>query len=443
MNGDSNSMTVGFVPSDEQLWIRNAVMAGGNHAIFGEAGTGKTSLIRFLVNELRAMGRNVTCVAPTGIAARNLGLAGAMTIHRAFHLPDGMVEGAMVPQDATWMRCLGTQVIDEISMVRSDVFSTIDRLLREGRRNQLPFGGVQVIVVGDCMQMPPFTTDVEHHKYLISRYGSLFCFHTRTWLDARFAVHRLNAVYRQNEDSFFLRCLHGIHSNSIADCELARLNDRLLVNGIPGVMEPECQLAWLRETAMAINVQWIDSLPGKAMRFVGTVEGYYPHDEYEDQLVLDLKPGERVLLTANGYGGGGLLYANGDFGTFLGVVNDSLIVHLERADMDVPIERNTWEHYEYQMTGDDECDCVCTGTFTQFPVLPGYAVTINRSQGMTLTGRLHIELPESKALLAGVVYTALSRAKTLAQLSCNRMIGRMDLQPQPEVAAFMKHHQLW
>ena len=150
--------------------------------------------------------------------------------------------------------------------------------------------------------------------------------------------------------------------------------------------------------------------------------------------------GEKVLLTANCYENGRLVFANGDFGTFLDIGCDGLHVWLEKDGRDVSVALRTWYHYEYEMVADG-LSCMATGSFTQYPVLPGYAVTINRSQGMTLTGRIRIELPFTP-LPPGVIYTALSRGRSLDQLSCNRMIEFGDLLPSNEVWDFMSMHYL-
>ena len=447
MNGCFNENMTGtdsFAPGGEQVQICEAVKYdGGNHAIFGEAGTGKTSLIRLLVGELRRMGRNVVCVAPTGIAAMNLGVEGAMTIHRAFQLPDDMVENASVHPNASWLCSLDVLLIDEISMVRSDVFATVDRLLKQARCSQQPFGGVQVIVVGDFMQMPPFTTSRELDEYILGKYGSLYSFNTKAWAAAMFTVHKLTSGYRQAADQRFQQYLHGIHSSSLANCELARLNDNLIANGMPDMETPECQLTWLKEDALQINRQQLDKIPGEPLVFTAAIEGNFPPNEFPVDSTLQLKPGEKVLLASNGYDNGSLLYANGDFGTFLQACGDRLLVRLERNGEEVAVTRQTWTHYDYQVTADNQCCSICTGRFTQFPVLHGYAVTINRSQGMTLSGSLNIELPFGKRLPSGVIYTALSRAQSLGQLSCNRMIEKRDLLPPQEIGEFMEHNQLW
>jgi len=434
-----------FIPSPEQVGICEAVKAGGNHAIFGEAGTGKTRLIRLVVNELTAMGRRVLCVAPTGIATQNLCIPGAMTIHRAFHLPDGKVEDAVTPY-VKFKVFFDTLIIDEISMVRSDVFTTVDRLLRQARNPLAPFGGVQLIVVGDFMQMPPFAKDETLGRYICGKFGSLYCFNTESWFQANFIIHKLSMGYRQAEDSNFFQYLHDIHSNFMSQTELAHLNDTLIVNGMPSGNMPDCQLTLTKEDARAINQSWLDGLQGEPFSFPAIVQGDYPQDEYPVDDMLTLKVGEKVLLTANCYANGRLVFANGDFGTFLGIGSDGLHVRLEKDGRDVSVALNTWYHYEYDMEV-DQLSYMPTGSFTQYPVLPGYAVTINRSQGMTLTGRIHIKLPLNlqfqNQLPPGVAYTALSRAKSLSQVSCNRMFEQRDFLPSCEVDDFMNSNCLW
>ena len=431
-----------FVPSEEQMRICGAVMAGGNHAIFGEAGTGKTSLVRILVDELRGSGRTVVCVAPTGIAAQNLGIEGAMTIHRAFRLPDEMVEDAFANPTAPWLASLDVLVIDEISMVRSDVFSVMYGLLKRARGSQRPFGGVQVVVVGDFFQISPFSCNRELDNHIMGSYGSLYCFGTQAWSDAGFTVHKLVSGHRQAADPRFQHFLHGIHSNSMADCELARLNDKKIVNGLPDKGTPECQLTWLKEDALQINRRHLESIQGEPALFEAMIEGEFPPSEYPVDEHLQLKQGERVLLAANGYENSRLLYANGDFATFLGMRGDALLVRLERDGQEATVTKKTWYHNDYRKDG-DQFRCACTGCFRQFPVLHGYAITINRSQGLTLSGsHINIRLPFDRRIPSGVVYTAFSRAQSLGQLSCNRMIEREDLQPPPEVGEFMERYHL-
>ena len=430
-----------FVPSEEQMLICEAVKRGGNHVIWGEAGTGKTSLIRFLVDELRGMGRQVLCVAPTGIAAQNLNIAGAMTIHRAFQLPAEMSEAALEAPPAPWLCHFNTLVIDEIGMVRSDVFATMDRLLQNARSNCVSFGGVQVIAVGDIMQLPPFAPSRELEKYLTDQYGSLHCFNTSAWNRAGLVPHRLTAVYRQAGDREFFQLLHTIHSGDIARCEVARLGDSLVVNGMPGRGEPECHLTYLKEDANRFNQTMLDNLPGLPLMFRGKIDGYFPSNELPVEETLKLKMGCKVLLVANGYENGRLLYANGDFGTFLRECDGRLLVRLERTGQEIEVAKNTWPRYAYQGDG-ISCIPYITGTFEQFPVLLGYAITVNRSQGMTLPGHINIEVPFDRTMPPGVLYTALSRARSLEQLSCSRMIAPEDLKPSPEVREFMERYRL-
>ena len=155
-----------------------------------------------------------------------------------------------------------------------------------------------------------------------------------------------------------------------------------------------------------------------------------------------MKEGERILLTANCYERGKPYYVNGDFGTFVMPFGNELLVRLERNGCEVRVRLNTWFHYDYRFNMDGQVEGIKTGTYTQYPVLPGYAVTITRTQGMTLSGGLHIELPFDRRLPSGVVYTALSRARSLNQLSCNRMIEPEDLHPPEEVMRFMDIHGL-
>ncbi len=269
MNGINNLNTVNQGScelSDEQRRICESVRNGGNHAIFGEAGTGKTSLIRILVNELKSVGRRVLCVAPTGIATRNLCIEDSMTIHRAFQLPEVISDESALP-NPIWIAGIDTLIIDEISMVRSDVFTAIDRILKKIRLNNLPFGGVQIIVVGDPVQMPPFTTNQTFYGYIINKYGSLYSFHTQAWTEANFSVHKLTECYRQVNDPFFYQCLQEIHSCNIPNCDLSTLNDRLIANGIPDKGEPECQLTLSKDDAFQFNHRILDSLPGEPMTF--------------------------------------------------------------------------------------------------------------------------------------------------------------------------------
>lgn len=444
MNGISNvniTPRANFVPSQEQIQICEEVKQGGNHAIFGEAGTGKTMLIRLIVKELSAMGRRVMCVAPTGIATLNLGIMGAMTIHRAFCLPDGKAEEAVTAHG--WSNIFfDTLIMDEISMVRSDIFATVDTLLRQRGNPCAAFGGVQLVIVGDFMQMPPFATDRVLESGIVGEHGSLYSFATKSWADANFKIHKLNVVYRQQGHDDLRKYLHEIHSNSIARCELATLNDCLIANGVPGQNTPECQLTWLKEDSRRINRECTEKC-WPEWRADASVTGDYPESEFPVDRVLSLKAEQKVLLVANQYVRGRPYYVNGDLGTFVTSMGDDLLVRLERNGREVRVSRNKWIHYDYHFNKDGQVEGIKTGTYTQYPVLPGYAVTITRSQGMTLSGGVHIELPFNRRLPSGVVYTALSRGRSLDQLSCNRMIELEDLCPSEEVMRFMDSNRLW
>ncbi|MBR6056757.1 MAG: AAA family ATPase [Victivallales bacterium] len=449
-------------PSEEQLRICKEVVKGGNHAIFGETGIGKTRLIRLIVEELKGMGKKVLCVAPNWTATLNMGIKEALPIHLVFHLPEESKIRALRPDlfgDSieyverivpSWEKgdlfmpvIPDTLIIDEISMCRSDIFAVIDRIMRIVKKTDMPFGGIQLIVVGNPMKIVALMSVENDCYYIKSKYGSHYCFDTQTWNETYFKIHKLTTVYRQSQDPQLNKYLHAMHSLSITDRELAELNNMIVSKSIPEFSYSYfCRLLWLKVRAIVTNTCIKSQLIKTSQLFESTIIGDFPLYDFPVNYRLNLDIGERVLLTANYHDGAKTVYERGDLGTFVNKSNEKPMVLLDRNNELVEVSAKTWEHYDYLVTDDNQSHCKCTGWFTQYPILPGYAIAVEQAQGMILSGRLQLDLPLCPVIPFGLIYTALSCVQFLECISCNRVIKRRDLQPPKDICDFMTKHDL-
>ena len=417
--------------------IGEIISGGGNHAIFVESnGQEEYCRANYLESILIRFGRKVIHVAHRTYTGQYYEEEDCelLSIYSAFNLMDDKVNNRLKYFDVL--------LIDEIFMVRSDEFAAIDMKMKQARNNNAPFGGVQVIVMGDIMQLPPCPVDSALESAIIGTHGSLYCFATKAWADAKFNVHKVDGIRNRFCDDWLTECLHAIHSKSITKSELTTINDRLISNGEKNAQK--CQLTWYEEEARSINQQMENNIEDSQLILKSTATGYcisdFPVEDYPVDYNMILRENERIILVSMGNG-----YVSGVLGTFImpGVNND-LIVCLDRSHLEVNVPLTSWEHLVVEY--DESMNYIYhpVSRYIQYPVLPGYAVTVERARGMfSLIGSFHIELPSNKRTPPGFIYAALSCADTLDELSCNRRIELDELRPPEEVVKFMDSNQLW
>lgn len=405
----------------------------------GKAGTGKTTFLRHIVAETT---KRCAVVAPTGVAAVN---AGGVTIHSFFQLPlcpylpdvKELVTEYQIPEKYRTLRkeriqifrTLDLLIIDEISMVRADILDAIDATLRRYRRDDRPFGGVQLLMIGDIQQLPPVVTDAEK-PYMEQVYPSPFFFNSKALRKLQYIVIELQKIHRQS-DAEFMSILNDIRSASPGRATLRTLNSRL----DPGFVPPE-NPHWIRLTthnyqADAVNREKMDALKGKPVSFDAEIDGNYPENSYPADTSLVLKVGAQVMFTRNDTSGDRLYY-NGKIGTVTALKPD--IVVTDEEGNEIAVQKEKWENIKYDISSEDnEIKALVDGTFTQYPLRPAWAITIHKSQGLTFD---RVVIDAGKAFSFGQVYVALSRCRTLEGIVLSSSISSRCTFSNQEVAAF-------
>ena len=425
----------------EQKEALALMLSGENVFLRGDAGTGKTEVINAFI-ETNPEG--IVRLAPTGLAARNLKLGG-MTIHRFLKMLERnqptihrflkMLErNQQVSPERTrsYLEGVSHLIIEEISMVRSDLLAQLDRVLQFCLKRKAPFGGIPIVVVGDFYQLPPVVKTQKEYEFLIKNLHGIFAFDAPVWAKADFLNVELKTSHRQT-DGEFLRLLRSVRlGTEDLDTLLPWLNSRVK-KLFP---HPEARhLCCYRSRAEYINQCFMERVLSPEHFFTGKCDGNYPEEDWPVPISLRVKMGMFVLLTANEAHGD---YVNGDLGIVIAWEPDYICVNLLRGPC-VMVARNTWLNYEYSIgitpSGDPRLNARIIGSFTQFPVLPAYAMTIHKAQGQTLD-HVHLDLPPRPCFASGQLYTALSRVRKLEDLSLSRPIRRSDIHVSEHVRCF-------
>lgn len=377
--------------------------------LHGRAGTGKTSLI----HSLKEQGLRHVVVAPTGVAALN---AGGQTIHKFFGIPPRIVNlDDIRPRSrlGSILRNIDLIVIDEISMVRSDLLDVIDRTLRVHLAPDQPFGGMRILLVGDFLQLPPIVEEhdaaiLEHRGYKVAQ-----AFGAKSIRDLRnLKMIELSTVYRQS-DPEFLELLHNVRTGESLDDTVRRLNLRCLrehrISANPVILTART------EAASQYNLKGLADLPGDVTRFVGAIEKDFRilRDKLPAPEYLDLKKGARIMMVKNDPE---KRWVNGSLGTVSNLSATAIWIRLDGSAKEEQVHKAKWESIEYRYDVlTQRVNPVVVGTYTQFPVAHAWAMTIHKAQGLTLND-VRIDLGHG-AFSTGQAYVALSRARTLEGLS--------------------------
>lgn len=407
--------------------------AGFNAHLGGPAGSGKS----FIIEEFKFnnSNRNIVFLAPTGIAALNIG---GMTIHRFFDFKDGimdLLEDKVYPSGKLEVfRHIDCIVIDEISMVSPLLLNAADKALRQTRNLDLPFGGVQIIAVGDFHQLSPIITD-DFKSILDRTYQGHYAFCARSWQAANFQTIELTGNYRQSEDRLYRSILRHIRDSSpeageAIDC----LNSHeAKCKAENKALNPfTINLCARNSDAAAINRQQLDNLPSQKYCYAADINGLSYPDSYPADTMLELKVWAKVMFLTNNPP----FYANGTTGHVVSLDDDSIMVKLENGPK-IHVPQYIWEDKEYEYSefeGVTKVHSKTVGTMKQYPLKLAWAISVHKAQGMSLDAA-NIILGDG-AFAEGQLYVTLSRVRSLAKLRIDKPIDSFELSPNPMVSAF-------
>lgn len=405
---------------------------GGCPVIFvtGRAGTGKSTLIRFLSEKIL----NCAVVAPTALAAINVH---GSTIHSFFSIPPRTLNSdeAFEPrrQIIPVIECLSALVIDEVSMVTPDLVDCISNTLKQVRRDPHPFGGVPVIFVGDLLQLPPVVTNPQVAKYYTDRYRSSYFFSADIFGDTKLVSVELTTVFRQKGREF-VDLLDRIRLNDDHREAVARINRDCFLDRESNA-EPSLFLVPTNASARAINTQNLNALQAPLFTFDAIIEGRFDvqRDRFQAPHRLEIKEGSQILFVKNNKP----YWLNGTLGRVTNIENGTLRIEIKNTGNTVSVERAKWEKIEYEYDSvQKRITSMVVGSFKQFPISLGWAITIHKSQGMTLDS-VRIDLGRG-AFCSGQTYVALSRCRTLEGISLDRPITMNDVKADGTILDFYK-----
>lgn len=408
-----------------------------NIFLTGKAGTGKTTFLRNLAQNTY---KRMLVVAPTGVAAIN---AGGVTIHSFFQLPFGPI----VPDETSGqnlvakakinrtklkiMRSLDLLVIDEISMVRADLLDAVDAVLRKVRRNSSPFGGVQLLMIGDIQQLAPVARQNEW-ELLQQYYKSVYFFDSMVLQKNPYICIELDHIYRQN-DIDFINILNQVRNNCLDKSNLEKLNSRFLPDFNPDDKDGYITLTTHNSQADEINDAKLDAIKSKLLKFTADIEGIFPENAYPTKEVLELKVGAQVMFVKNDPSPEKQYY-NGKIGKIVSYDKKEGIA--VKCDDDVIIVKPVkWQNFEYTLNEEtNEIVEKEIGSFTQIPLKTAWAITIHKSQGLTFD---KVILNAEMAFTHGQVYVALSRCTSLQGLVLKAKMSRNVLFNDNVINAFV------
>ena len=400
-----------------------------NLFLTGKAGTGKTTFLR---NLTKTTSKRFIVLAPTGVAALQ---AGGVTLHSFFQLPLHIYIPGTVPQTRRFrkskinlIRSLDLIIIDEISMVRADILDEIDFLLRRLRYNSYdkPFGGVQLLLIGDLSQLPPIYSETEY-KELSSYYKNFYFFGSLALQKSEYITITLTHIYRQ-KDKDFINILNAVRDNNITLEIIQQLNQRWQPDIKKHIPDGFIVLCTHNNQADDINLSKLKALKTKEKTYDAEIDGDFPESMFPNSENLTLKVGSQVMFLKNDYSNNDdssinskrigftasfnrKRYYNGKIGTVKKLEKDAVVVTCDADDYDIEVERYTWENVRYTI---DKTTKAITeeviGSFRQFPLRLAWAVTIHKSQGLTFD---NVIINSNKAFSHGQVYVALSRCRTL------------------------------
>lgn len=384
--------------------------------ITGKAGTGKSTLLKYFKANT---GKKIIVLAPTGVAAINIG---GQTIHSFFRLPPKIIRKDTIRRlkDRSLVENLDMVIIDEASMVRADIMDGVDYALRLNRgRMKIPFGGIQMVFFGDLFQLSPVVEN-EARRLLEELYSSPYFFSAKVFDECHIRSIELSTIYRQ-KDSSFMELLNRVRNKEYTEDDLNILNERVQKGVTALKQDSTVILTTTNSLANAINQDRLLRLPGKEMIYEATATGKFEESAYPTDTSLRLRKGAQVILIKND---SDKKWVNGTLAKVVALSKDSVVVDINGRACDVPIVK--WQKIEYSYNEDeDKIEDEVVGAFAQYPIKLAWAITIHKSQGQTFD-KVIIDLG-SGAFTHGQLYVALSRCTCLDGIRLKRPVTAGDI----------------
>lgn len=423
-----------------ELDLANKFVQQTNRNIFltGKAGTGKTT---FLHNLKLDSPKRMVVVAPTGVAAIN---AGGVTIHSFFQIPFGPCIPERLSGKANAihkfnktkikiLKSLDMLVIDEISMVRADLLDAIDEILRTFKNKDLPFGGVQLLLIGDIQQLAPIVKNDEW-DILRSYYDTIFFFSSIALKESNPVYIELKHIYRQKDEAF-IKILNEVRNNCITTESINRLNKRYIPDFKPKKDEGYIYLTTHNNYASKVNKEELDRIRKEEHNFKATTTGEFPEHIYPTDFQLCLKLGAQVMFVKNDSKPEKRFF-NGKIGTITSFEKTHIVVKCKDDNKSIEVERETWENIKYSINRESlEIEEEIIGTYLQYPLRLAWAITIHKSQGLTFDKAI---IDAEQAFAHGQTYVALSRCKTLEGIVLSSHISQKSIICDDSVISFNK-----
>ncbi|MFH2060574.1 MAG: helix-turn-helix domain-containing protein [Pseudomonadota bacterium] len=420
---------------------KNFVKNTGSHLFLtGKAGTGKTTFLHSLKKDAF---KRMIVTAPTGVAAIN---AGGVTLHSFFQLPFGpFIPGSesyennqqrqfrFSKEKKQIIKGLDLLIIDEISMVRADLLDAVDVVLRRHRRNEQPFGGVQLLMIGDLHQLPPVAKQDEW-QLLQQYYESVYFFSSQALRRTQLVTLELKHIYRQS-DPKFIGLLNRVRDNRLDESAVAELNQRYIQNYMPKEGQGFITLTTHNNSAQSINQKRLKALPEKEVQFNAKVIGEFPEHTFPTPANLVLKQGAQVMFLRNDPGPDKLYY-NGKIGKIKKVSSDTISVVCPDTTDEIIVKPVDWDNIKYTMDPETrEIREEIIGKFKQFPLKLAWAITIHKSQGLTFDKAV---IDAKAAFTHGQVYVALSRCKTFEGIVFSSPVPSHGIQIDDAILDFVE-----
>jgi hypothetical protein len=409
-----------------------------NIFLTGKAGTGKTTFLHSIKKQTH---KRMIITAPTGVAAIN---AGGVTLHSFFQLPFGPYTPGSEPfsrqnqhrvtkEKKNIINSLDLLVIDEISMVRADLLDLVDTVLRRYRRSELPFGGVQLLMIGDLHQLSPVVKDSDW-QILKSYYDSPYFFSSTALRQTELLPIELKHIYRQS-DSTFIELLNCVRDNKLDQQTLQQLNSRHIPDFSPADEEGYITLSTHNNSTDSINIGKLKEIQGVSRNFNAELDGDFPEHTYPTAAALQLKVGAQVMFVRND-SSPEKRYFNGKIGKITRMSDKTIEVSCPDEYETISVERATWENIEYTVDPETtEISEKTIGTFAQFPLKLAWAITIHKSQGLTFDKAI---IDAQAAFAHGQVYVALSRCRTFEGMVLSSPLSSSTIKSDQTVNRFVK-----